>query len=338
MSASHFYAIINIMENGMYKAIRNFGTQFSFLPKIENLKHLKKGEKFVVVGMGGSHLAADILKILKPELEIKVYSDYGLPFVANKDTAKTLFIFSSYSGNTEETLDSFNQALRKKLNMAVVAAGGKLLALARKNNIPCIQMPETGIQPRSALGFSILSLAELVGERKLFKELHALSSKLNPSNFEEHGRVLAKKISGRVPLIYASLRNTGLAYNWKIKFNETGKIPSFYNVLPELNHNEMTGFDATAKSKKLVKPFYAVLLKDTGDNSKVQKRFDVLAKILTKRGIPVEILPLKGNTSSFKVFSSLILADWAAFYTALLNGADPENVPMVEEFKSILEV
>jgi len=147
-----------------------------------------------------------------------------------------------------------------------------------------------------------------------------------------------------IPVVYASNYNLSLAYNWKIKLNETGKVPAFYNVFPELNHNEMTGFSAGGGSafggddsvKKLCDKFYFIILKDTENNPKILKRMEVLEKLYKERNLRVEAIELKGKDTWHKIFSSLILADWVAYYTALEYGLEPEQVPMVEEFKKLI--
>ncbi len=265
----------------MQDAILNFPKQFHWRPKIEN-GPLKKYKKFVVAGMGGSHLAGDIIKSLRPELDIVVHSDYGLPIGlppflipstslrADKEGEKgefssptpsssppraggenkrsqrrgVLVIASSYSGNTEETIDAFEKAVAENLPVAAIAIGGKLLELAKKHSVPYIQLPDTGIQPRSALGFSMMAMLKLMKQNELLKAARELSQIVRPHNLEQSGKTLAERLKNFVPVIYSSTRNAAVAYNWKIKLNETGKIPAFYNIFPELNHNEMTGFSA----------------------------------------------------------------------------------------------
>lgn len=320
----------------MYEAIKNFNKQFEYDPKIENEEKLGKYGRFVVTGMGGSHLAADLLKAWDYRVEIKVYSNYGLPNMSNDVLKSSLVIVSSYSGNTEEIIESFKEAQKNELSVAVVAVGGKLIELAKEIGVPYIQMPDTGIQPRSALGFSFNALLKLMGETDALKEAMKLTDSLNPVEFENTGHLFAEKLKGHIPVIYSSERNEAIAYNWKIKFNETGKIPAFYNVFPELNHNEMTGFDVQESSKELSKNFYFILLKDSSDHPKVIKRMEVLEKLYRDRGLNVEIMELRGKDQLNKIFSSLVLADWIAYYTAEQYGLESEQVPMVEEFKKLI--
>jgi glucose/mannose-6-phosphate isomerase len=320
----------------MQQAILNFPKQFAWIPKIANKEYFKRKKKFIVLGMGGSHLAADILLSYDPALPIIVHSDYGLPQMDEKELAKTLIIASSYSGNTEEVIDGLNEAIEKNLNVAVIAVGGKLIEIAKAKNLPYVQLPDTGIQPRSALGYGVMALLKVMNIKEGLKEAKALKKILNPKTAEQAGRELAQKLKNYVPVMYTSTRNCAVAYNWKIKFNETGKIPAFYNVLPELNHNEMTGYDVKDATKELSAKFYFIFLKDQSDDARVQKRMEILKKLYEDRGLPVIVLGMSGETIFAKIFSSLLLADWTAVYTAEQYGLESEQVPMVEEFKRMM--
>lgn len=320
----------------MYETIKNFSSQFKYEPVIENSGLLGKYKKFVVVGMGGSNLVTGLLKVWKPELDAISHRDYGLPSLSAEDKEEVLVIAVSYSGNTEETVDGFRIAGEKNLPRAVISIGGKLLEEAKKASAPYIQLPDTKIQPRSAAGFIFLALLKIMGEEKLLEEARGLHLSLRPEDYEDAGRKLAKKLKGFVPIVYASLRNKPLAQNWKARFNETGKIPAFYNVFPELNHNEMTGFDIQKFTKPLSQNFSVVMLKDAEDHPRIQKRMEMTAELYRQRGLPVEMLKLERKDRLLKIFSSLVLADWTAYYTAQNYGTDPEETPMVEMFKKLI--
>ena len=239
----------------MRDAVLSFHTQFAFEPVINNKEVLGSHIKFLFAGMGGSHLAADILRGWDPSLDMIIWHNYGLPAIAEEALRARLFIANSYSGNTEETIDALTQALKIGMSCCAIAVGGKLLEIAQQRGLPYIQLPDTGIQPRSALGFSIQALCTLLGLTEAACEARALADTLKPQELESLGQALADRLHDKVPVIYSSFRNQAVAYNWKIKFNETGKIPAFYNTLPELNHNEMTGFDVQEASRHLSERF-----------------------------------------------------------------------------------
>jgi len=317
----------------MRKAILDFNMQFGFIPEITNKEKLAQADHYVLLGMGGSHLAADIVKDILPDVALQIHEDYSLPEVSSKGIAETLFIASSYSGNTEEILDAAKEAYAKKYNIICIAVGGALIDFARTNSLPYIVLPNVGIQPRLALGYSLIALAHVLNQETLINNLRALAMTLHPAALEQQGKEIAALLEGYIPIIYASNRNRSLAYNWKIKCNETGKIPAFYNLFPELNHNEMTGFDFVEKTNKFSSYFYFIFIKDVQDNKRVQKRFEVTKDLYEKRGQRVIDIAITGNTRVDMIFSNLVLADWVAYHSAILYGAEPEQVPMVEDFK-----
>ncbi len=312
----------------MYEAIKNFSNQFLFEPIVENKEKVGQYTCFVVLGMGGSALSAGLIKVGRSDFPIIIHRDYGLP-----DFSKgALVVASSYSGNTEEVLDGYDLARSKNLNLCAIAAGGKLLEKAKADGVPYIQIPDTGIQPRMAVGYSFLALAKFIGADDLIKEAQGLGRLLDPVLKEAVGKELAEKIAPRVPVIYASRRNEALAYNWKIMFNETGKIPAFYNVFPELNHNEINSFDVHPRSHD----FHFLLFRDLGDHPRIQKRMEVLQKLFSDRGLAVDIIEITGANSTEKIFNNFLLGAWIAYYTAIHYKADPNIVPIVEEFKKLL--
>jgi glucose/mannose-6-phosphate isomerase len=321
----------------MYEIIKNFNKQFEYEPQIEGSLSFEGVKNFIAFGMGGSHLAADILNSYDPSFGILVHKNYGLPSLPEEILKQSLIILNSYSGNTEEVIDSFNLALEKKLKMVSITYNGKLLELSKQYNIPFIKLPEPKIQPRLVLGFHTKALLKILNREKELKEISKLAYILKPEEFEEQGRDLSRKIKDKIPVIYASEKNQAIAYIWKIKFNETSKIPAFYNVFPELNHNEMTGFDIKEVTKNLSQNFIFLILFDDEDHPKIQKRMTILKNLYEERGLKVEILRLEGQNRFYKIFSSLVLADWTSFLLAKEYKVEPEEVPMVEEFKKLME-
>lgn len=314
----------------------SLSNQFNFVPVVENESKLIMPDSFVVCGMGGSHLAAGILKIYNPSLNIYIHRDYGLPQISAMRFKNSLFIASSYSGNTEEVLDFAEKALSSGYNVAAIAIGGKLIDFAKENKLPYIQIPDTGIQPRNALGFSLVSLSKLIEGDEAVEELHKLGKQLDQNKWQEVGKELATELNGKIPVVYSSRRNLPIAYNWKIKFNESAKIPAFYNVLPELNHNEMTGFDVIDSTKSLSDKFYFVFLEDSDDEPRIMRRMEVMKKLYEDRALPVKVIQLAGASTFEKIFNSLMLADWVALELAKNYGTEPVQVPMVEEFKKLI--
>jgi glucose/mannose-6-phosphate isomerase len=322
------------MEN---KIIYNFKNQLDWQPEIIGKVKNKNLKKIIVCGMGGSHLAADILKSLNLNFEMVVWENYGLPKINKLELKKYFIIIDSYSGNTEEALSSFYEAQKLNLNIGIITSSGKLLELAKRYNIPYIQIPHTGIQPRHALGYQILALLKFLEQKKLILEIKKIKNKINLKNLEKQGKKIASLIFKYIPIIYSSKENESLAYNWKIKFNESSKIPAFYNVFPELNHNEMQGFDILPQTQKLSENFYFLFLFDENDNLKIKKRIEITEKLYKARGLKTKIITLKEKNIWLKIFNALFLADWISYYLAKFYKTEFEKVKMVEEFKKLLK-
>ncbi len=318
------------------QTLQNFPKQFSWEPKVVNPENLAKKENTIVVGMGGSHLGADLVKLCLPSLSINIHTSYGLPDVSEKNLKNSLIILSSYSGNTEEVIDSFNTAFTQGLALAVATTGGQLLDLAIKNNIAYIKLPAENIQPRLALGYSFRAILKLLDETNTLGESDALVNKLDLDLIKNKSTNLIEKLQNKIPVIYSSLKNKALADIWKIKFNETSKIPAFSNVFPELNHNEMSGFDSNSATQDLMDKFYFIFLQDRTDSEIILKRIDATKNILEQQNFKVDILPFFGDTKTESIFNSLLLVDYISFGLAEFYNNDPEQVPLVEKFKKMM--
>jgi glucose/mannose-6-phosphate isomerase len=320
----------------MRQAILDFPKQFAYEPVIEHTDQRGSLSYALLVGMGGSHLAADILKAWDPSTMLYAHSNYGLPPWSAEHLKMSLLIASSYSGNTEEVLDAYDHAGKQGMHRVALATGGALIDRAKHDGVPYVQLPDTGIQPRSALGFSLMALITILRMGKARDEAALLATTLDASAHETDGKELAEKLGGLVPVICASPENATIAYNWKIKFNETGKSPAVYSVFPELNHNEMTGFDRRDSSSPPSDKFAFVFLRDTEDHPRVQKRMEITAKLYSERGFAVHTISLDGDVRFARIFNALLFADWTALAIANQYGLESEQVPMVEEFKKLI--
>lgn len=318
----------------MEQSITNFNKQFEYEPLIRNHEKLKdKYEHYVLCGMGGSHLSAGIIKMHKPGIELYVHRDYELPPYSEEFFSKSLLIASSHSGNTEEVLSFLRAGMEKGYDVAIITTGGKLFDIAVAQQLPHIVIPDEGIQPRTAIGYSTLALLKILGEETLLEIFKESGTGLESTVLQQEGISLASSIGEKVPVIYASNKNLSVAYNWKIKFNETGKTPAFYNLFPELNHNEMQGFEDAQNANK----FHFIFLHDSEDNPRIESRMKVLSGLLEEKGFTVTNLELAGKNNFEKIFTSLLIADWTALEIAKTKGTDPQSVPFIEEFKKKLD-
>jgi glucose/mannose-6-phosphate isomerase len=314
----------------MEQSILNFTKQFEFEPQIENQENLTDFDHIIFCGMGGSHLAADLLKTIKPGINIYVHKDYNLPPYDEEFMSKSLFVACSYSGNTEETISFADDVINRNLSLVIISQGGELIDVAKAKNIPFIEIPNDGIQPRMAVGYEIIAILKLMGDEELMAQISLLSDKIKPLELKEKAQDILDLIENKILIIYASNRNLHIANNWKIKINETAKMPAFCNVFPELNHNEMQSFDLTPEYQDL---FSVIFLFDTEDDVRIQRRMEITKDLYGEKGINTLELNIGVKTREENVFNSIIIADWVALELAKRNNKEPENVPLIEEFK-----
>lgn len=335
---------INIDKEDLRGVILDFPKQFAEgLRLAKNIRPRGKFEAVEISGMGGSSLPANILRMYLNGLYIKdpkknksfhVFQNrfYTLPHEAYENA---LNVFASYSGNTEETIESFEEAMKNKLPSVGIATGGKLAELCKKYKVPCVMLP-AGIQPRYATGYFFGALMQILINEKLVadvaNDIISKARKLDKtiSALEKTGKTIAKKLVGKTPVVYASTKFKSLAMIWKIKINENAKTPAFWNYFSELNHNEMVGFTLPQSA------FHVITLLDPKDHPQNIKRMKITAKLLKKKGIETTIIEMKGKDVFETIFSTLILGDWVSYYLALEYGQDPTPVVMVEELKKML--
>lgn len=299
-------------------------------------------QNIIFSGMGGSALSALIFKTWPgANVPFEISKDYYLPKYAND---KTLVIVSSYSGNTEETLSSLNEAINRKCKVVAIAGGGKLLDIAKDKNIAYAVLPPAG-QPRFAALYGLKALVTLFSNIKLVDST-ALSELTNASEFLKESCVsfsptvpkndnLAKQLAyesiGNSPVIYAGLLFPA-AYKWKISFNENAKNVAWCNAYPEFNHNEFLGWT----SHPLEKPYRIFDLISSLDHQQVLKRFAISDKLLSGRRPAAIQVNAQGNTLLEQLLWTIALGDFTSIYTALLNGVNPSTVEIIEKLKKEL--
>jgi glucose/mannose-6-phosphate isomerase len=325
----------NLDKSNLRQVIVDYPNQLEIGKKFAenvNLKLDKEPSNLIICGMGGSASPGDVLiaylRNKGVRLPIYIVLDYSLP----RETDENSLIFiSSYSGNTEETVACFEEALKRNLNIIAFSESGKVEEIAQKNDIPHIkyQIDFPNFQPRYAVSYAFMAMNEVLTNLNLSDTIKFLP-KINPSAKESFGQELAKKAKNKIPIIYASENFGFLAKTWKIKINENSKLPAFWNIFPALNHNEMVGFS------KPTHDYLVIILKDSTDDSRNQKRMDLTAELYRERGIETEIIEIEGADFLEKFLNTSVLGDWISYYLALENNQDPNPVDMVEEFKGLL--
>lgn len=301
-------------------------------------------EHIVVTGMGGSALAGDMLRDwLDLAVPFQVVKDYTLPKYVG---TKTLVIACSFSGNTEETLAAFEDAVAKGAHVVIAAGKGTLLDTAKAKGLPYVIMPYDGVTPRMFLPTNLRAFIELfiaynIIGRSVLLELESAAANLSEVSrvwgvnvpFKENpAKQLAWHCAGKTPIFYAGPRFRSAAYKWKIAINESAKNTSWCDEYSEFNHNEFMGW----ASHPIEKPFAVFDIRSSFDDPRIAKRFEISNRLLS--GLrPKEIeISLEGETMLEQFLWSNILADYVSAYLGILNGVDPAPVPLIEKLKGEL--
>jgi glucose/mannose-6-phosphate isomerase len=324
-------------------------TPSQFLVGMSLAKNIRIEGKFssvTVSGMGGSALPANLLRTYCHNLfnnyknfkrfEIYINRYYSVPFEA--ESKDSLNFIASFSGNTEETISSLTQIKNFNLPFIGISSGGEIERLCQEYKLPHIKLPVPypNYQPRMGTGYFFGAMFQILINQGMVPDLsNEITNKAKEfgkymSEFENKGKLLAEKLKGKTPIIYASPKYKSVAMIWKIKINENAKTPAFWNYFPELNHNEMVGF-TNPQSK-----FFLIMLKDNDDNPKNLKRYQATSDLLKENNIESEIIDMQGEDVFSKMFLSVTYADWTSYYLALLYNQDPTPVELVEKLKQIL--
>jgi glucose/mannose-6-phosphate isomerase len=320
--------------------------QALFSPEVVNPEHDERTiENIVITGMGGSTLAALLLKTLQKErssVPIEVVRSYSLPAYVGE---RTLVIASSYSGNTEETVSALDTAVQAGAQIAIITAGGKLAAFAGAHDICHIILP-TGFQPRMTTIYGLIALLTILNHFSLggedsIREIKDASEFLKAAATgwsksvtidKNYAKQLALLAVGKTPVFYGGEWTAPLAYKWKISWNENAKNVAFWNEYPEFNHNEFMGWT----SHPIEKPFVIFDLVSNFEHPQVLKRFAVSDRLLSGRRPKANVVNLDGQSLIVQLIWGCILADFTSIYVAILNGVDPTPVDLIEKLKSEL--
>lgn len=297
-------------------------------------------KRVIVCGLGGSAFPAELLRLYTDPLgvDLTVSRDYVVR--DHRLGADCLVVVSSFSGNTEETVAALHDARERGAQIVVMSAGGKLAVEAARHGLPyvAINKPTPEFQPRAASGFFISALAAVLdnaglltgGAVAMAAAGGALAKAVSARETEmiDAALALAKRLRGRIPIIYATAPFGVVAKVVKIKLNENSKTPAFFYEIPEFNHNEMVGFT------RLPADFSAVIIDDPEAPARLAHRVNVTAATLTDNGVQVERVSLSSASDDIvKAFESLLFFDYVSCALAALDGIDPNPVAMVEDFK-----
>ncbi len=297
-----------------------------------------------LVGMGGSAIAADILKdwLFESQTTIEVIRGPRLP---GSITAGTCVLVASYSGQTTEALKALKEARRRKTRVSAIASEGELLRICREEGIPHVQV-KAGLQPREALphlfsaslailqrwgicdhgsiGAELKTVAEQlreVGEKTGFPRPHAK----NPA------KQLAAQLHGKIPFIYAAQLMAAAGRRFKNQLNENSKVLAKFEVLPEMLHNEVQSWHML-KDKEIADCVSFVFLRGCEAQDEAEQ-FNRLKNLIQTGGRVVHEISVKSPTRLATVLATIYYCDYVSFYLAIVRGIDPTPIDTIQSLK-----
>lgn len=334
-------------RENMWELIAGFPNQWSEAMKLTEGLSLSvdkdRIKKICFAGMGGSAIGADLIRAYSygscPH-PVQVVRHYNIP---NWVDEETLFITCSFSGNTEETLSALSQAREKGAQTIAVTSGGELLVKATKENFDYIKIPG-GLPPRAALGYSFVPLFRIFqylgyldeGEEALSETDLFLSEQgeLLTDLSDNEAISLAEELQETLPVVYSdSTVMEPVNLRWRGQFSENAKTLAYGNLLPEMNHNEIVGWEQIVH---LTGRLSVIMLFDKDDNARVRKRMRIVQDLIEDQVASMHVLSTRGESRLTRLFSLIQMADWTSFYLAILNEVDPTPIAKIDLLKSRL--
>jgi glucose/mannose-6-phosphate isomerase len=305
-----------------------------------------KPNNIIITGMGGSAIGGDLLKDWakdKIQVPIEVNREYHLPAYANE---KTLVLVTSYSGDTEETLSAFLDAIKRKCMIYCISSGGALVENAERLNIPYLQVP-AGMPPRAALPYMLMPLLTILEKLKLVsglaKELDEVLPILEQIERENAAntpvkdsltKTLAANLEGFIPVVYGFGIYCSIARRFKQQLNENAKMVAKWDNLPEFNHNEIVGYE---KSENIADGFAAIFIRDPKEPTEIKSRIETTKSIMEPTGISIYDVCSQGQSSLARMLSIIAIGDFVSIYLAILRGIDPTPVQTINKLKGELQ-
>jgi glucose/mannose-6-phosphate isomerase len=351
-------ADINLDDPGSYARLDPFGmlrrvddlagqieTAWNAAGQVEIPTDYKDVANVVITGMGGSAIGGSLLEgYAAPDCPapVTVWRGYSLPSYVG---SRTLVIAVSYSGNTEETLSALKAARAAGARLLAVSTGGEVSALAREWQTPLIAFTYEA-QPRAALGFLFIPLLHVFDELGFIPpqspavseaiEIVRLASQEWGAASPESGnqaKQLARRILGRVAVVYGAGFIGAVARRWKTQLNENAKNWAFYEEFPELDHNAIVGYEFPRSLPDHVR---VVILNSTLLPSRIGTRIEVTRRLLDEFDVPWQQVDGRGSGRLAHMMSLICLGDYVSYYLALLNGTDPTTIRPIDMLKEAL--
>ena len=328
----------------MLENVKELGAQISKSLKTSNIEKIKKNSNLVVVGMGGSGIAGDALRILAEEkgINVDVIKDYSIPEILINKEPHCLLI--SYSGNTEETLYTLNQVSELGLDCTVVTSGGQLKEEAIEREFPLIEIPR-GYQPRAAFGFLLRAMMEFLDAFETSEEnvdkcneaKQFIDSLLDDEvNVFKRTKDLSSIIGSRTLLIYAGTPVTRVAASrLKTQINENAKSQAFIGNLPEIHHNEILAWEGNKENS--LNNFIVLFMRDINEHPQVSKRINLTKKVLEGKAHFLEDVMTQEESTLNQLLELVLYGDLISVYVAELLNMVPEDIKAIEQVKELLK-
>jgi glucose/mannose-6-phosphate isomerase len=285
----------------------------------------------VIAGMGGSAMSGELLRALVLHgcpVPVTRVRGFGVPTWAGTGT---LVVCSSYSGDTMETLSCAEQAHRQGATVLGVGIGGQLGELAEQWGAAFARIPG-GLMPRAALGYLFGAMAGAFGACGLSRDGIAEECAKGVEMVDrEAAEALGRRVADTVPLIYGAGPLAAVAYRWKTQLNENAKMHAFSHAFPELDHNEIVGWEGRPAGR-----FSAIMLRDPAEGKDVRRMIDVTADLIEPDAVFVEQVSPPGETHAARAFGAVAHGDWVSYHAALERGVDPTPVERIFALKQRL--
>jgi glucose/mannose-6-phosphate isomerase len=305
-----------------------------------------KPRNIIITGMGGSAIGGELLKDWargKIYVPIEVSREYTLPAYANEET---LVLVTSYTGDTEETLSALLDAIKRKCMIYCITSGGTIRRIAEQINIPYLQVP-TGMLPRVALPYMLIPLLMFLEKIGLSSEVSIELEEVFPiiEDIEKRNaaeipvsnslaKTLAVNINGFIPVIYGFGLYSSVARRFKQQINENAKMMAKWDNLPELDHNEIVGYE---KSENHKERFAVIFIRDKDEPIEIRSRIEITKSLIETTGIRLYEVWSQGGGSLAKILSVIAVADFLSNYLAILRGIDPSPVQTIDKLKDAIK-
>lgn len=313
------------------------------LKMVESVDLVRPGSdirNILITGMGGSGIGANVVESLafgRVPIPITVTKGYNIPHFVSPHT---LFIACSYSGDTEETLSAIHKAMLKRAHIICITSGGKMLELAKEYNLLWIKIPGDSVSSRGHIGYMVISLLAALYHTNLIgaafiKETENAIEYLNRGEkaIQSEAELIAKKLKGKLPIIYCDDRLRAMAMRFQHQINENAKQFAHINTFPEMNHNEIAGWQLPETVLQLAQVIY---LYSDHDHERVEKRMEMCRPIFEKRGNPIIDIVAEGASLLEQYYYLIHLTDWISYFLAKENGVESAPIEAIDHLKAEL--